>query len=91
MIVQGPGRQSGLKLRLLPETHTLDGMLSGSGVSYRFEVWSTAGSVVPGSFEALSGPVERLASCEVVFRQSNVIAGSLSDSRAVHGAGQRCR
>jgi hypothetical protein len=67
MIFHGPGRQSGLKVRLEPQTHTLEGTLSGSGVSYKFELSSSEGSLVPGSFKALSGPVERLARCEVVF------------------------
>jgi len=67
MIFQGPGRQSGLKVRLEPQTHTLEGTLSGRGASYKFEVWSSEGSLVPGSFKAPSGPVERLAPCEVVF------------------------
>lgn len=67
MIFHGPGRQSGLTVRLEPQTHTLEGTLTGSGVSYKFELWSHEGSLVPGSFKALSGPVERLAGCEVVF------------------------
>ena len=49
------------------QTHTLEGTLSGSGGTYRFQLWSKEGSLVPGSFKALSGPVERLTSCEVVF------------------------
>lgn len=62
------GRQSGLKVGFeANETHTLEGTLSGSGGSYRFQLWSKEGSLVPGSFKALSGPVERLAPCEVVF------------------------
>jgi hypothetical protein len=67
MIFHGPGRQSGLKVRLEPQTHTLEGTLSGSGVSYKFELWSSEGSLAAGSFKVLSGPVERLAPCEVVF------------------------
>jgi hypothetical protein len=55
MIFHGPGRQSGLKVRLERQTHTLEGTLSGSGVSYKFELWSSEGSL------------ERLAPCEVVF------------------------
>jgi hypothetical protein len=54
-------------VRLEPQTHTVEGTLSGSGVSYNFELWSHEGSLVPGSLKALSGPVERLARCEVVF------------------------
>jgi hypothetical protein len=67
MIFHGPGRQAGLRVRFEPQTHTIEGTLSGSGVSYRFALWSTEGSLVPGSFKALSGPVERLEQCEVVF------------------------
>ena len=67
MTFQGPGKQEGLLVRLEPQTHTLDGTLYGSGVPYRFELWSTEGSLVPGSFKALGGPVERLTKCEVVF------------------------
>ena len=67
MITHGPGRQSGLKVRLEPKTHTLEGTLSGSGVTYTFELWSHEGSLARGSFKVLSGPVERLGRCEVVF------------------------
>jgi len=65
--VDGPGRQIGLKIGLEPQTHTLEGTLSGSNVSYTFALWSAEGSLVPGSFKALSGPVERLGPCQVVF------------------------
>ena len=64
---QGPGRQYGLKVQLEPKTHTLEGTLSGSDAIYRFELWSSEGSLVLGSFKVLSGPVERLGPCEVVF------------------------
>ena len=75
MIFHGPGRQSGLKVRLEPQTHTLEGTLSGSGVSYKFELSSSEGSLVPGSFKALTGPVERLAPCEVVFANRTTSPG----------------
>jgi hypothetical protein len=75
MIFHGPGRQSGLKVRLEPQTHTLEGTLSGSGVSYKFELWSSEGSLVAGSFKALTGPVERLAPCEVVFASRTTSPG----------------
>lgn len=61
------GIQSGLKVGLEAQTHTMAGTLYGSGGIYRFKLWSKEGSLVPGSFKALSGPVERLAPCEVVF------------------------
>jgi hypothetical protein len=61
------GIQSGLKVGLEAQTHTMEGTLYGSGGIYRFKLWSKEGSLVPGSFKALSGPVERLAPCEVVF------------------------
>jgi len=63
-----PQRQAGEKVRFESnQTHTMEGTLYGSGGIYRFQLWSKEGSLVTGSFKALSGPVERLAPCEAVF------------------------
>ena len=75
MTFQGPGRGSGFLVRLEPQTHTVEGTYSSTGGNFRFELWSTEGSVVPGSFKALMGPVERLTKCEVVFANRTTSPG----------------
>lgn len=59
--------QTGLKVGLEPQTHTMVGTLYGRGYVYSFKLWSKEASLVPGSLKALSGPVERVTPCEVVF------------------------
>jgi len=59
--------QTGLKVGLEPQTHTMEGALYGSGYIYSFKLWTKEGSLVPGSLKALSGPVEQVTPCEVVF------------------------
>jgi hypothetical protein len=69
--------QSGMKIGLEPQTHTMEGKLYGSGGIYRFKLWTKEGSLVPGSFKALSGPVERLSACEVVFANRTAEPGPI--------------
>ena len=67
MIFHGPGYQTGLLVQFEPQTHTLEGTLAGNGELYTFELWSGEGSLVPGSFKVLSGPVEQLTRCAAAF------------------------
>jgi hypothetical protein len=69
------GVQTGLKVGLEPQTHTMEGTLYGSGYIYSFKLWSKEASLVPGSLKALSGPVEQLTPCEVVFINQTMGSG----------------